>query len=150
MTLQELHTQAMELAEKADFLKMQGKEAEAMLLYKDSLEAEREAAYMAKNQQIGEPTESVLFRSSASLAFGLKDLREAERLICMGLASNHPSDIACELRELYNQVNLERNLEQMIVDHAENQHEAVTITIPVRERNLLKVLVRKFGWACVL
>jgi hypothetical protein len=64
------------------------------------LEAEREAAYMAKNQQIGEPTESVLFRSSASLAFGLKDLREAERLICMGLAGNPPSDIACELREL--------------------------------------------------
>ena len=150
MTLQELHTQAMELAEKADFLKMQGKEAEAILLYKDSLEAERKAAYMAKNQQIGEPTESVLFRSSASLAFGLKDLREAERLICMGLAGNPPSDIACELRELYDQVNLERNLEQMIVDHAENQHEAVTITIPVRERNLLKVLVRKFGWACVL
>ncbi len=31
----------------------------------------------------------------------------------------------------------------------DNQHEAVTVTIPVRDRNLLQELVRKFGWACV-
>jgi hypothetical protein len=30
-----------------------------------------------------------------------------------------------------------------------DEHEKVTITIPIRERNLLKVLVRKFGWACI-
>ena len=31
----------------------------------------------------------------------------------------------------------------------DNQHETVTVTIPVRDRNLLQELVRKFGWACV-
>ena len=31
----------------------------------------------------------------------------------------------------------------------DNQHETVSITIPVRDRNLLQELVRKFGWACV-
>lgn len=149
MTIQELHTRAMELAEQADFLKMQGKDAEAKPLYEESLQAEKEAAYQARNQQIGEPSESVLFRSAASLAYGLKDFREAERLICMGLAGNPPQDVAHELRELYDQVSLERNLEQMNMNLPENQHEAVTITIPVKERNLLKVLVRKFGWACM-
>ena len=31
----------------------------------------------------------------------------------------------------------------------DNQHETVSVTIPVRDRNLLQELVRKFGWACV-
>lgn len=31
-----------------------------------------------------------------------------------------------------------------------DEHEAVVVHIPVKDRNLLKDLVRKFGWACVL
>ena len=31
----------------------------------------------------------------------------------------------------------------------ENEHESVVVHIPVSDRNLLKDLVRKFGWACV-
>ena len=31
----------------------------------------------------------------------------------------------------------------------DNQRETVSITIPVRDRNLLRELVRKFGWACM-
>lgn len=31
----------------------------------------------------------------------------------------------------------------------DNQHETVTVTIPVRDRSLLQELVRRFGWACV-
>ena len=30
-----------------------------------------------------------------------------------------------------------------------DEHEAVVVHIPVKDRNLLKDLVRKFGWACV-
>ena len=30
-----------------------------------------------------------------------------------------------------------------------DEHEAVVVHIPVQDRNLLKDLVRKFGWACV-
>ena len=37
-------------------------------------------------------------------------------------------------------------LESIVED---NQHETVAVTIPVRDRNLLQELVRKFGWACV-
>ena len=31
----------------------------------------------------------------------------------------------------------------------EKKCENITITIPTRERDLLKVLVKKFGWACI-
>ncbi len=31
----------------------------------------------------------------------------------------------------------------------DNQRETVAVTIPMRDRNLLQELVRKFGWACV-
>lgn len=30
-----------------------------------------------------------------------------------------------------------------------DEHESVVVHIPVKDRNLLKDLVRKFGWACV-
>lgn len=137
------------MADQADLLKRQGKEDEALPLYKESLQFEREAAYLARRQQVGEPTESVLFRSAASLAYILKDYREAERLVCMGLAGNPPVEIAEELRSLYDTVNLDKTMEQISYTSSERERENVTITIPVKERNLLNVIVKKFGWACV-
>ena len=32
----------------------------------------------------------------------------------------------------------------------DNQHETVVLTIPVQDRNLLREIVRRFGWVCVL
>ena len=32
----------------------------------------------------------------------------------------------------------------------DNQHETIAVTIPISDRNLLRELVRKFGWACML
>ena len=149
MDVQELHTRAMELADQADLLKRQGNTDDALYLYGQSLEAERNAAYTARREQIGEPTESVLFRSAASLAYSIKNYREAERLICMGLAGNPPSEIAEELRSLYDTVNLEKSMERMAFTPSDKERENVTITIPIKERNLLNVIVKKFGWACV-
>ncbi len=139
----------MKLADKADFMKRQGNVDEANTVFLQSLEAEREAALAARQQQVGEPTESVLFRSAASLAYTVGDYREAERLVCLGLAGNPPVEIADELRSLYDAVSMERNMSQMELNVASKEHENVTITIPIRERNLLNVLVRKFGWACM-
>jgi len=34
--------------------------------------------------------------------------------------------------------------------NTDEQHETIAVTIPVRDRNLLQELVRRFGWACVL
>lgn len=148
--IQELHTKAMELADQADMLKQRQQLDEACSLYAQSLEAEKEAAYTAQKAHVGEPTESILFRSAASLAYSIRDYREAERLICMGLAGDPPVEIAEELRSLYDAVGMERSILKMATSgNSTKEHENVTITIPVKERNLLDVLIKKFGWACV-
>jgi ATP-dependent protease HslVU (ClpYQ) ATPase subunit len=67
----------------------------------------------------------------------------------MGLSGNPPLEIAEELRSLYDTVNLEKSMEQISFAASERERENVTITIPVKERNLLNVIVKKFGWACV-
>ena len=41
------------------------------------------------------------------------------------------------------------DLDTANITERDNQRETVTVTIPMRDRNLLQELVRKFGWACV-
>ena len=36
------------------------------------------------------------------------------------------------------------------ITERDNQRETIAVTIPVRDRNLLKEIARKFGWACML
>lgn len=33
---------------------------------------------------------------------------------------------------------------------SENQRETIAVTIPIRDRNLLREIARKFGWSCIL
>ena len=41
------------------------------------------------------------------------------------------------------------DLESTDVPLDDKEQETVSVTIPIRDRNLLRELVRKFGWACV-
>ena len=41
------------------------------------------------------------------------------------------------------------DLDTANITERDNQRQTVSITIPMRDRNLLQELVRKFGWACV-
>ena len=41
------------------------------------------------------------------------------------------------------------DLDTANIAERDNQRETVSVTIPMRDRNLLQELVRKFGWACV-
>lgn len=65
--------------------------------------------------------------------------------IALEKALGIPADIWMNLQTQY-------NLDTANIAARENQSEtvAVTITIPVLDRNLLKELSRKFGWACML
>ena len=54
-----------------------------------------------------------------------------------------PADVWKNLQTQY-------DLDAANIANRENQRETVAITIPVRDRNLLRELVRKFGWACVI
>lgn len=42
------------------------------------------------------------------------------------------------------------NLQSQYDHDTADQHESVVVTIPVSDRNLLRDLSRKFGWACML
>ena len=53
-----------------------------------------------------------------------------------------PADIWMNLQTQY-------DLDTANIAERGNQRETVCVTIPVRDRNLLQELVRKFGWACV-
>lgn len=54
-----------------------------------------------------------------------------------------PADIWMNLQTQY-------NLDTANIAKRDNQRETIAVTIPVRDRDLLRELVRKFGWACVL
>ena len=54
-----------------------------------------------------------------------------------------PADIWMNMQTQY-------NLDTAQISERDNQHETIAVTIPVRDRDLLRELVRKFGWACVL
>lgn len=41
------------------------------------------------------------------------------------------------------------NVEISKTTQSDNMHETVSLTIPISDRNLLRELVNRFGWACV-
>lgn len=54
-----------------------------------------------------------------------------------------PADIWMNMQTQY-------NLDTAQISERDNLRETIAVTIPVRDRDLLRELVRKFGWACVL
>lgn len=110
MTIEQLHKKAMELADTAFIARSAGKLKQAVMAFRESLKYEAEAARKAKKEAIGEPSESVLCRSAAAIAFNAENFLEAEKLIGLGLSGNPPEEVAEELRNLYEDVNLNRHL----------------------------------------
>ncbi len=54
-----------------------------------------------------------------------------------------PADMWMNLQSQY-------NLDTAALAERRNQRETIAVTIPVKDRNLLKEVARKFGWACML
>jgi tetratricopeptide (TPR) repeat protein len=106
-----IHKEAMELAEEASLERIKGNLTRALELIKQALAKEKDAAEKIASDISMEPTRSVLHRSAASLALECGDIREAEKLISIALSGNPPDEIAGELRDLLEQVNLQRHLE---------------------------------------
>ena len=65
---EEIHDRAMLISQDAFVLVAYGKEEEAIPLYQQAFELEREAALSLLGRDDLEPTRSVLFRSAAALA----------------------------------------------------------------------------------
>ena len=100
----ELHEQAMELADQALLAKRRGElERSAELAYR-AFERESAAAEMVRHDVATEPTRSILYRSAAGLAIECGETEAAFHLISTGLSGEPPAEIADELRDLLQQV----------------------------------------------
>jgi len=111
MTVQELHIKAIELADNAFILKFKDSLEAALQQFEEAFKLEKQAALLAKEQNIGEPTISVLLKSSASLAINANQFDEAEKLICLALYGEPPHEIAEELRNLLEELYFQRHLQ---------------------------------------
>lgn len=110
MTIKELHTKSMEVADLAFLSKLKGETNSALNHFKEAFDLEQTAIRQLIEKNIGEPTRSILLKSGASLALNSGLLREAEKLIALALSGEPPSDIAEELRNLLETVNFNRHL----------------------------------------
>ena len=119
--IQELHQQAMDLAEQADLEKLRGDTTEVKEILWQALELEAEAAQMVADDLMAEPTRSVLHRSAATLAIECGEVQRAERLIARALAGEPLLDIAEELKDLFMQINLRNYLDRQGVKLTEAQ-----------------------------
>ncbi|BAY79222.1 hypothetical protein NIES25_57060 (plasmid) [Nostoc linckia NIES-25] len=130
--IQELHKQAMDLAEAAFIAKLRGNLEQANQLSQQAFEKESQAAGLIANQLDAEPTRSVLHRSAATLAIDCGKFQAAERLIAIALSGNPPQEMTQELKDLFIKINsrpyLERHglsldeeqLKNLIVDKQQN------------------------------
>lgn len=110
--IQELHQQAMDLAELAFTAKHTGDVERASQLYRQAFENEAKAAELTAAHLDAEPTRSVLHRSAATLAIDCGEIKTAERLIATALAGNPPQEIAEELKDLFIEINLQHYFER--------------------------------------
>ena len=110
--IQELHKQAMDLAEAAFTAKLRGDLKQASQVSRQAFEKESQAAALIANQLDAEPTRSVLHRSAATLAIDCGELQAAKRLIAIALSGNPPQEIAQELKDLFIKINLRPYLER--------------------------------------
>lgn len=106
----ELHNLAMDYADEAFFAQRQGQYERARECFENAYSAEKSAAEQLADTDL-EPTRSILFRSAATLALDCGKVREAEKLVAFALAGDPPDDIADELRELFERVNVRRHLD---------------------------------------
>lgn len=126
--INELHDQAMDLADQAFLAKRRGNlEGSVDLAYR-ALELESTAAEMVRHDVAAEPTRSILYRSAASLAVECGETEIALRLIETGLSGDPPSEIADELRNLLQQV--QKNEAE---DHVSSLAQPVRSVIDSRE-----------------
>lgn len=102
----ELHHEAMKFCAQALAARRAGDEIGAQALFRQAFERERDAAELFREKLDKEPTRSVLYRSAATLAVDCGNLDAAEALIREGLAGKPPRDIAKELAEVREQINV--------------------------------------------
>jgi len=119
--IEELHEQAMDIAEEAFSAQRKGNDLEALRLFQDALDLEVAAATQYPTKRESEPSRSILFRSAAALAFHAKDFEQAEQLVSNGLAGYPPEEIKHELRVLRDDIDFHRHIKLHGTELADQQ-----------------------------
>lgn len=116
------HNKAMEFAELALTARAQGNQEQSICFFEKALEHELSAiAELDKNNEIIEPTYSVLHRSAGTLALDCNKTRKAEQIVAKALAQNPPEEIVEELRDLLEQIHFKRHLELRGIELGEDE-----------------------------
>lgn len=130
--IQELHQQAMDLAEMVQVAKLRGNHTQVEQLSRQAFEKELLAAELVANDIEAEPTRSVLHRSAASLAIDCGEIHTAERLIAIALSGNPPQEIAEELKDLFVQINIQKYFERRGIAFDEAKLQSLMTQQPLR------------------
>jgi hypothetical protein len=99
-----IHNKAMALSQEADMAKIYDDLAKAKILYRQSLELEREVVDIYADRHDKEPMRSMLYVSAASLAMLCHLYEEANLLIEQGLTIHTPTFMQTEFKELKAQI----------------------------------------------
>jgi hypothetical protein len=99
-----IHKRAMALAQEAHMSRIFNDEPKALMLNRQSLVLEKEAANAMSERSDNEPIRSILFRSAASMAMLCHFYQEAYQLIEQGLTIHTTPDMVQEFQELKEQI----------------------------------------------
>lgn len=127
MDLRTLHTEAMDLAERAMIDRARGKMQAAKRHLLEALRKEETAAKHAVETGVPEPTRTILLKSAAHLAVDAGELRLAERLIGTALAGEPPEELAEELRSVFEEIGFHRHLDLRGVELQHNDFQMVMV-----------------------
>ena len=119
-TVNDLHPQAMDLADEA-FRLLHKNEERARELFLQALHLEKQAASLLLPTEDTEPSRSILYRSAAWLAYNVQDYKAAEQLVAHGLSGFPPEEIREELLNLYEDINFRRHLKAQGIVLSKNQ-----------------------------
>ena len=101
--IDQLHNQAMDLAENAFLAQQKGDKTAFVQLSKEAFLLEKAAAMLLQNQLDAEPSRSILFKSAAFLAFDAQEFQECRDMITYTLLGKPDTTIKAEMNQLFDE-----------------------------------------------
>jgi hypothetical protein len=101
--IEQLHNQAMNLAESAFLSQQKGDTTTFVQLSREAFLLEKAAAMLLQNQLESEPSRSILFKSAAFLAFDAQEFQECRNMITYTLLGKPDTIIKAEMNQLFDE-----------------------------------------------
>ena len=105
-SINQLHEEAMNMAENAFLAQQKGDKMAFVQLSKKAFLLEKEAALLLQNKLDAEPNRSILFKSAAFLAFDAQEYQECRDMITYTLLGKPDNIIKAEMNQLFDEVSV--------------------------------------------